>query len=549
MSDMGGLKNLVANTDYLKAQSLDEKEIKKRRCSLGLPHLGNCTDVRASVSKGFEDICEQQPIGRACFRQFLSVSSPEYLPAAEFLDELNCWDLAESEAKEEARLNIINKFCKADSKCFLAFLTEDVAEKCKAVSEKDFEEVMMGQVKEATQKFLRGQPFEEYQTSPFFDRFVQWKKFEKQPITEKYFYEFRTLGKGGFGEVCGVQVKTTGQMYACKKLDKKRLKKKSGEKMALLEKRILEMVNSLFIVNLAYAFDTKTHLCLVMTLMSGGDLKYHIFHVGEVGIEMERIIHYTAQITSGILHLHSMDIVYRDMKPENVLLDCQGQCRLSDLGLAVELPNGKTTTQKAGTKGYMAPEILKQEPYRTSVDWWALGCSIYEMVAGRVPYRDHKEKVAKEELLRRTLEDEVKFEHQNFDAPSKDIISLFLKRNIEDRLGSNGDDPRKHEFFKSINFPRLEAGLIPPPWEPKPNVVYAKDAGDIREFSDVKGVKFDADDEKFFKEFSTGAVPIPWQQEMIDSGLFDELSDPNRKESAAGLDDEEQQKSKSCTLL
>lgn len=135
-------------------------------------------------------------------------------------------------------------------------------------------------------------------------------------------------------------------MYACKKLDKKRLKKKSGEKMALLEKRILEMVNSLFIVNLAYAFDTKTHLCLVMTLMSGGDLKYHIFHVGEVGIEMERIIHYTAQITSGILHLHSMDIVYRDMKPENVLLDCQGQCRLSDLGLAVELPNGKTTTQK-----------------------------------------------------------------------------------------------------------------------------------------------------------------------------------------------------------
>lgn len=114
---------------------------------------------------------------------------------------MNCWNLAEAEAKEEARLNIINKFCKADSKSFLAFLTEDEAEKCKAVSEKDFEEVMMGQVKEATQKFLRGQPFEEYQTSLFFDRFVQWKKFEKQPITDKYFYEFRTLGKGGFGEV------------------------------------------------------------------------------------------------------------------------------------------------------------------------------------------------------------------------------------------------------------------------------------------------------------------------------------------------------------
>lgn len=82
---------------------------------------------------------------------------------------------------------------------------------------------------------------------------------------------------------------------------------------------------------------------------------------------------------------------------------------------------------------------------------------------------------------------------------------------------------------------------------PKPNVVYAKDTGDIRDFSEVKGVEFDANDEMFFKEFSTGAVPIPWQQEMIDSGLFDELNDPNRKK--AGLDDDYEQKSKSCTLL
>uniref|UniRef100_A0A672MH21 G protein-coupled receptor kinase n=1 Tax=Sinocyclocheilus grahami TaxID=75366 RepID=A0A672MH21_SINGR len=526
MCDMGGLDNLVANTAYLKAQSLDDKEMRKRRRSLILPQLENCTEVRATIPKDFEDICEQQPIGKTCFRRFLLASSPEYLAAAEFLDELNDWNLAEAGAKDKARQNIINKFCKADSKSFMAYLTEDMAEKCKVVSEKDFEEVMMGQVKEATQEFLREKPFIEYQTSPFFDRFVQWKQFEKQSISDKYFYEFRTLGKGGFGEVCAVQVKHTGHMYACKKLDKKRLKKKGGEKMALLEKKILEMVNSLFLVNLAYAFDTTTHLCMVMTLMNGGDLKYHIYHTGEIGIEMERIIHYTAQIITGILHLHAMDIVYRDMKPENVLLDSQGQCRLSDLGLAVELPNGKTITQKAGTKGYMAPEILKQEPYRTSVDWWALGCSIYEMVAGRLPFRVHKEKVTKEEIVRRTLEDECKFEHKNFDAPSKDIIGLFLKKNVEDRLGCK-DDPLKHEFFRSINIPRLEAGLIAPPW--------------------VKGVEFNANDEKFFKEFSTGAVPIPWQQEMIDSRLFDELNDPNRKK--VGLDDDDEQKSKSCTLL
>ena len=121
--------------------------------------------------------------------------------------------------------------------------------------------------------------------------------------------------------------------------------------MALLEKKILEKVNSLFLVNLAYAYDNKTHLCLVMTLMNGGDLKFHIYNMGydgkgiDKGIEMKRIIHYTAQITTGILHLHEMDIIYRDMKPENVLLDSLGQCRLSDLGLAIELVAGKTTHQ------------------------------------------------------------------------------------------------------------------------------------------------------------------------------------------------------------
>lgn len=138
-------------------------------------------------------------------------------------------------------------------------------------------------------------------------------------------------------------------MYACKKLDKKRLKKKGGEKMALLEKEILEKVHSPFIVTLAYAYESKSHLCLVMSLMNGGDLKYHIYNVGERGLEMNRVIYYSAQITCGILHLHSIKILYRDMKPENVLLDDNGNCRLSDLGLAVQVKEGKSITQRVST--------------------------------------------------------------------------------------------------------------------------------------------------------------------------------------------------------
>eukprot|EP00061_Rhincodon_typus_P012268 g37895.t1 len=134
-------------------------------------------------------------------------------------------------------------------------------------------------------------------------------------------------------------------MYACKQLDKKRLKKKHGEQMTLLEKEILEKANSPFIVSLAYACESKNYLCLVMTLMNGGDLKFHIYNIGERGIEMKRTIFYAAQITCGILHLHSMKVVYRDMKPENVLLDDNGNCRISDLGLAIKVKDGKSINQ------------------------------------------------------------------------------------------------------------------------------------------------------------------------------------------------------------
>ncbi|XP_042343037.1 rhodopsin kinase grk7-b [Plectropomus leopardus] len=526
MDDLPGLDNLVANTAYLRAQHIDHDKLRKQRHSLMLPKPRMSSTLVAAVGRNYESLCEQQPIGKKLFQQFLLASNPQYKVTAEFLEELNDWSFAEDKAREKAMQSLVSKFCKPESKSFLSYLTAEAADRCNDLSNKNCDEEILDQIREATRDFLRGKPFSEYLNSPFFYRFMQWKEYEKQRVTDKYFYEFRTLGKGGFGEVCAVQVKHTGKMYACKKLDKRRLKKKGSERLALQEKEILEKVNSLFIVNLAYAYDSKSHLCLVMDLMNGGDLRFHIYELGVRGIRLERVVYYMAQITTGLLHLHSMDILYRDMKPENVLLDAKGQCRLSDLGLAVELPNGKTICQRAGTTGYMAPEILKQEYYRTSVDWWALGCSLYEMVAARLPFKDFREKVQNEEVTRRTLEDECKFEHKNFDAPTKDIISRLLKKKVTNRLGSRGEDPRNHHFFKSINFLRLEAGLLEPPWVPKSDVVYAKDMGKFRDSSEIEDIKFEAKDEKFFKQFSTGAVSIQWQKEMIDSGVFDELSNP-----------------------
>ncbi|XP_070247483.1 rhodopsin kinase GRK7 isoform X2 [Myotis yumanensis] len=350
-------------------------------------------------------------------------------------------------------------------------------------------------------------------------------------------------------KVCAVQVKNTGKMYACKKLDKKRLKKKNGEKMALLEKEILERIRSPFIVSLAYAFESKSHLCLVMSLMNGGDLKFHIYSVGTRGLAVSRVVFYSAQMTCGVLHLHSLGIVYRDLKPENVLLDDVGNCRLSDLGLAMQIQDGRPVTQKAGTNGYMAPEILMEKvSYSYPVDWFAMGCSIYEMVAGRTPFKDYKEKISKEDLKQRTLKEEVTFQHDNFTEEAKDICRLFLAKKPEQRLGSRGksDDPRKHPSFKTINFPRLEAGLVEPPYVPDPSVVYAKDIDDIEDFSEVRGIEFDDKDKKFFQRFATGAVPIAWQEEIIETGLFEELNDPNR---LAGCGEGNSSKSAVCLLL
>ncbi|KFP61079.1 G protein-coupled receptor kinase 5, partial [Cariama cristata] len=133
----------------------------------------------------------------------------------------------------------------------------------------------------------------------------------RQPVTKNTFRQYRVLGKGGFGEVCACQVRATGKMYACKRLEKKRIKKRKGESMALNEKQILEKVNSQFVVNLAYAYETKDALCLVLTIMNGGDLKFHIYNMGNPGFEEERALFYAAEILCGLEDLHKENTVYR----------------------------------------------------------------------------------------------------------------------------------------------------------------------------------------------------------------------------------------------
>ncbi|XP_046279463.1 G protein-coupled receptor kinase 4 isoform X2 [Marmota monax] len=385
--------------------------------------------------------------------------------------------------------------------------------------------------------YLSKDPFEEYQESPYFSQFLQWKWLERQPVTKKTFRHYRVLGKGGFGEVCACQVRATGKMYACKKLEKKRIKKRKDEAMALNEKRILEKVHSRFVVGLAYTYETRDTLCLVLTIMNGGDLKFHIYNLGSPGFDEQRAVFYAAEVCCGLEDLQKERIVYRDLKPENILLDDHGHIRISDLGLALQIPEGEMVRGRVGTVGYMAPEVINNEKYTFSPDWWGLGCLIYEMIQGHSPFRKFKEKVKREEVDRRVKRDPEQYSAK-FSEDTKSICRMLLTKNPSERLGCRGEGAagvKQHPVFKNISFSRLEANMLDPPFCPDPHAIYCKDVVDIGRFSAVKGVYLDTTDDSFYAQFVTGCVSIPWQTEIIESGCFRDINE-SENEGSLSLD-------------
>uniref|UniRef100_A0A8C9NH18 G protein-coupled receptor kinase n=1 Tax=Serinus canaria TaxID=9135 RepID=A0A8C9NH18_SERCA len=497
------LENIVANTVLLKAREggggKRKGKSKKWKEILKFPHISQCEDLRRTIERDYCSLCEKQPIGRLLFRQFCE-TRPELECCIRFLDSVS--PAYVPEVSQELIQQTEEKLENSPSKELFSPCTKSVLD------------------------HLSGEPFQEYLNSMYFDRFLQWKWLERQPVTKNTFRQYRVLGKGGFGEVCACQVRATGKMYACKRLEKKRIKKRKGESMALNEKQILEKVNSQFVVNLAYAYETKDALCLVLTIMNGGDLKFHIYNMGNPGFEEERALFYAAEILCGLEDLHRENTVYRDLKPENILLDDYGHIRISDLGLAVKIPEGESIRGRVGTVGYMAPEVLNNQRYTLSPDYWGLGCLIYEMIAGQSPFRGRKEKVKREEVDRRVLETEEVYSHK-FSEEAKSICKMLLTKDVKQRLGCQGEgaaEVKRHPFFKSMNFKRLEAGMLDPPFVPDPRAVYCKDVLDIEQFSTVKGVNLDQTDDDFYSKFSTGSVSIPWQNEMIETECFKELN-------------------------
>uniref|UniRef100_A0A3P9KM66 G protein-coupled receptor kinase n=1 Tax=Oryzias latipes TaxID=8090 RepID=A0A3P9KM66_ORYLA len=531
--DIGGLTTVVANSAYINARgSIDGSNPatardKKYHSRLKLPHITVCEGLKDTLDLAFDSVCVEQPIGKRLFREFLEANQ-EYHGACRLWKDIEDYDLAEDSERAKKASKIVQRYMDPSAKHFCPFLPEDIIAKVKENLEVVGDDLFAAALAK-TLDYLREAPYVFFLESMYLKRFLQWKWLEMQPMDADWFLDFRVLGKGGFGEVSACQMKATGKLYACKKLNKKRLKKRKGFEGAMVEKIILEKVHSRFIVSLAYAFQTKEELCLVMTIMNGGDLKYHIYLVDEnnPGFDEPRACFYIAQIIQGLEHLHQKNIIYRDLKPENVLLDNDGNVRISDLGLAVELKEGKTKTKGyAGTPGYMAPEMLKGDKYDSSVDYFTLGVTLYEFMAAKNPFRNRGEKVEREEMKERMLTREVTYQ-DNFSEHARSLCDRLLARDVDKRMGfKNGccDEIRAHPFFKDINWRKLNAGIIQPPFVPDPKVVYAKSLDDVGAFSSVKGVTLEDPDKNFFDEFSSGNIPIPWQEEMIEMGIYSELN-------------------------
>ncbi|KAH0629933.1 hypothetical protein JD844_012425 [Phrynosoma platyrhinos] len=437
---------------------------------LQFPHVSQCEDLRQTLERDYHSLCEKQPIGRLLFRQFCETRL-ELMQCVKFLDAVAEYEVTPDEKRKQCGQQLIETYLKPQSVDHVPEVPLELVNLCSERLEQEPGKELFKESTKLIHDYLSMAPFADYLDSIYFNRFLQWKYLERQHVTKNTFRQYRVLGKGGFGEVCACQVRATGKMYACKKLEKKRIKKRKGEAMALNEKQILEKVNSRFVVSLAYAYETKDALCLILTLMNG-----HI--------------------------------------------------RISDLGLAVYVPEGQTIKGRVGTVGYMAPEVVKNERYTFSPDWWALGCLLYEMIEGQSPFQQRRKKIKREEVER--LVKEVQEEYsEKFSPTSRSLCSMLLCKDPLERLGCRGagaQEVKEHPLFKHLNFKRLEAGMLDPPFKPDPQAIYCKDVLDIEQFSTVKGVELEPTDHDFYHKFATGSVPIPWQNEMIETECFKELN-------------------------
>eukprot|EP00002_Diphylleia_rotans_P035904 TRINITY_DN786_c1_g4_i1.p1 TRINITY_DN786_c1_g4~~TRINITY_DN786_c1_g4_i1.p1 ORF type:complete len:348 (-),score=74.82 TRINITY_DN786_c1_g4_i1:408-1451(-) len=271
-----------------------------------------------------------------------------------------------------------------------------------------------------------------------------------------------TVGTGTFGRVRLVKHKTNSKFYALKSLKKAEIVRMRQVEHIMSEKNILRQITHPFIVRLYATYQDERHLHMLFEYVVGGEFFSHLRKARRFSNETARF--YAAGITLAFQYIHSMEIVYRDLKPENLLLDNQGHIKITDFGFAKQIEFDRTYTL-CGTPEYLAPEIIQSKGHGKAVDWWTLGVLTYEMLCGYPPFCDDDPLGIYTKILKG------KFEFPpHIDPNAKDLIKRFLTADRSKRLGnlkSGADDIKKHRWFKDFNFDDLYHRKIQPPIVPE----------------------------------------------------------------------------------
>uniref|UniRef100_A0A8B9XFY4 Serine/threonine-protein kinase 32C n=1 Tax=Bos mutus grunniens TaxID=30521 RepID=A0A8B9XFY4_BOSMU len=221
---------------------------------------------------------------------------------------------------------------------------------------------------------------------------LTWHPSALSAVNLDHFQILRAIGKGSFGKVCIVQKRDTEKMYAMKYMNKQQCIERDEVRNVFRELEILQEIEHVFLVNLWYSFQDEEDMFMVVDLLLGGDLRYHLQQNVQFSEDTVRL--YVCEMALALDYLRGQHIIHRDVKPDNILLDERGHAHLTDFNIATIIKDGERATALAGTKPYMAPEIFQSfvnggTGYSFEVDWWSVGVMAYELLRGWRPYDIH----------------------------------------------------------------------------------------------------------------------------------------------------------------
>lgn len=257
---------------------------------------------------------------------------------------------------------------------------------------------------------------------------------------------YKTIGEGFSSKVNLVCRKSDGKLLVLKQINKAKLVDSSSIQRMITERNIFIQNNYPFITKLYSAFQTESHLVLVLEYVGGGDLQHHL----DQGImfSARQIKIYLAELALALNHLHTMGIVFRDLKPSNILIDKDGNLKITDFGLAKNIIETGKTKSLCGTHEYLAPEMIIGTPYSFSVDWWALGIIAYRLICGILPFTNPN----LSKLYDKITSCKYRIPHR-IEPDQRDFISGLLKKDPNERL--TFEQIKTHEYFSDIDWQKV----------------------------------------------------------------------------------------------